>query len=372
MYYVEPGATFEAVVELGVSGLVGTLELKIEDNQGATVVASSSAGIIESPANSGAYQATRTAPAGLGQYVLVWTDDGTYSANHVIVDDLTVVSPGASIPELPALVDDDTGAQMGPCNAWTTNDQVAACCATEASSDETPFDDFIAAASQALFELSARQWAGVCEQTVRPCQTQTPCGFQVLSRGHLVMDPYFWNGSDWGVACGCQPLSKVTLAGYPVREIVEVKIDGVALDPSEYTLKDHRNLIRMNGGTWPSCQRIDLPDTEEGTWSVTYTYGQNPPWLGMMAASELACELYKACASEELGLDCALPSGVTSLTRQGITIERNPFVAWGRQDRIWRTGLPHVDLFLNTYNPAGIRRRPVFVTPGRRSYPLSA
>jgi hypothetical protein len=157
-----------------------------------------------------------------------------------------------------------------------------------------------------------------------------------------------------------------------VREIIEVKIDGVVLADTEYELKDWKDLIRKNGESWPNCQRIDLDDTEEGTWSVRYTYGQNPPWIGQMAARELACELYKSCTGDSLGLECALPSGVTRMQRQGITIERDPFTRWGRQEGIWRTGLPQVDLFLNTYNPSGVRRRPVFVTPGRRFYPLSS
>lgn len=83
-------------------------------------------------------------------------------------------------------------------------------------------------------------------------------------------------------------------------------------------------------------------------------------------------KLYKACAGGDLGIECALPNGVTRLTRQNITIERNPFTSWGRVGGIWKTGLAQVDLFLNTYNPAGVRRRPVFVTPGRRYYPLSS
>jgi hypothetical protein len=370
VYYVEQSVSFEAICEVGIAGLVGTIALQIEDNQGNVVVASSTAGIIESPANSGFYQATRSAPASLGQYSLVWSDDGSYTEEHTIVDDLVVVAAGSG-DALPPLLPIGPGpqAQLGPCNAWTTVEDVAACCSADVGSDLDVFEEAASASSQVLFELTMRQWAGTCSQTVRPCQTQTPCGFQVLSRGHVV--GYGWNGLDWGVACGCTPESKITLAGYPVREILEVKIDGVTLDPSEYDLKDHRSLVRMNGGVWPACQRIDLEDTDEGTWSVRYSYGQNPPWIGQMAARELACEIYKACDAE-LGLECALPSGVTSLTRQGVTIERNPFTAWGRQEGIWKTGLPYVDLFLNTYNPAGIRRRPVIVTPGRRTYPLSA
>lgn len=367
MYYVEQSGVFEAIVETGTSGLVGTIEVQIQDNQGSTVFGPTTVGIIESPAGSGFYQGTLTAPGALGQYSIIWSEDGTFDEDHTIVDDLTVVEAGAgdALPPITPVVP-GPGARMGPCNSWTTNEDVAACCSADVGSDVDLFDEVASAASQVLYELSVRQWPGTCDKTVRPCQTDTPCGFQVLSRGHIVEGPYAWGGRDWGVACGCQPVSQVELSGYPVREIVEVKIDGVVLADDEYELRDWRFLVRKNGGRWPVCQRLDLDDTEEGTWSVRYTFGQNPPWIGQMAARELACELYKSCQGS---VDCALPTGITRIVRQNLTIERNAFTAWGRQEGIWRTGLPMVDVFLNTYNPAGIKRRPVMMTPGRRVYP---
>lgn len=367
MYYVEQSASFEAIVEIGIAGLVGTLEIQIQDNQGSIVSGPTTAGIIEFPANSGFYQATLTAPGTIGQYSIAWSDDGSFSENQIYVDDLVVVAVGAA-DELPPIspVEPGPGAEMPPCNSWTTNEDIAACCNADVGSDFDLFENVAAAASQALFELSARQFTGTCQKTVRPCYTKTPCGFQVLSRGHIVEGPYAWGGLDWGVACGCRPLSQVQLSGYPVREIVEVKIDGDVLAADEYQLVDWMFLVRMNGAVWPSCQRLDLDDTEEGTWSVQYTYGQNPPWIGQMAARELACELYRSCRGDA---DCVLPNGITRIVRQNLTIERNAFSAWGRQLGIWRTGLPQVDLFLNTYNPAGIKRRPVFMTPGRRVFP---
>lgn len=370
MYYVEQSGSFEAIVETGQTGLVGSIELEIQDNQGNVVSAASSAAIIESPAGSGFYQATRTAPAVVGQYSLIWSEDGSFDENHTIVDDLTVVEAGAG-DALPPItpVGPGPGARLGPCNAWTSSEDVAACCNVSVGSDVDLFDEVASAASQVLYELSIRRFPGTCDRTVRPCNTETPCGFQTLSRGHIV-EPWGWNwtGRSWGVIdCGCQPLSRVELSGYPVREIVEVKIDGDVLDSSEYRLDSWRYVTRMNGAVWPACQRLDLEDTEDGTWSIRYTYGQNPPWIGQMAARELACELYKSCQGSA---ECVMPSGITRVVRQNITIERNAFAAWGRQGKIWRTGLPQVDLFLNTYNPAGIKRRPVIMTPGRRTYPV--
>ena len=89
----------------------------------------------------------------------------------------------------------------------------------------------------------------------------------------------------------------------------------------------------------------------------------------MSAAAQLACEIYKACN----GVDCALPLGTTRITRQGVTIERLSFTSWAFQSGVgqvggWRTGLPLVDAFLQAYNPAGLKRRPVFWSPGKRQY----
>jgi hypothetical protein len=180
---------------------------------------------------------------------------------------------------------------------------------------------------------------------------------------------YGWNGQAWSfphfTGCGCVPLSRVLLPGYPVVEIAEVTIDGVVLAASEYRLDEYRYLTRIGDtdgspNTWPSCQALEKPLGEPGTWGVTVTYGQSPPNLGQDAATQLACELYRACDPDA---ECRLPYGVTRIIRQGLTIERLPSLTWafqGQQDGRgqWRTGIPLVDAFLGAYNPAGLIRRP--------------
>jgi hypothetical protein len=224
--------------------------------------------------------------------------------------------------------------------------------------EECPVDFtfFSYAASELLFQYSGRQYFGLGtkEGARPPCRNGCGCG-QVLSRGHVVPGPWWsWYGSDGA----CEP-SRVLLSGYPVRQITEVKIDGAVLDPDEYGLYRWRWLVRKNDGVWPRCQNLSLDDTEEGTWSVTYTYGQDPPIAGQLAAMELACELYKACG----GGDCALPKGVTRVIRQGVVIEKLAFAAWGLQQGIWKTGLTRVDAFLNMANPHGIQRRATIWSP---------
>jgi hypothetical protein len=159
----------------------------------------------------------------------------------------------------------------------------------------------------------------------------------------------------------------VKLSGYPVREISEVKIDGDVVAPDTYRLDERRYITRVRPTAesdvlaWPGCQDLTLPDTQEGTFSITYTYGQDPPAAAISAAAQLGCELYKAC---DVSLSCALPTGTVRIVRQGITIERQAFMSWAFREGRWNTGLSLVDAYLNAYNSAGLQRRPTFWGPG--------
>lgn len=230
--------------------------------------------------------------------------------------------------------------QPGPCSPWITGDEVAEFC-TVLGTGAGVYDDYAEIAVQELFELSGRQFSGECGPVrVRPCEPKCVC---------------------WPDPCGCCQLSRVRLSGYPIREITEVKIDGDVIEPSGYRLDGRRYLTRLADAdgkrqTWPGCQRLDLDDTEDGTFSVEYTYGQDVPLLGEKAALELACQL-AAAAPDADGGECDLPDGVVRVTRQGITFDREKFVELG-----W-AGLPFVSEFLRVYNPARLRRRSAIYSP---------
>ncbi len=266
--------------------------------------------------------------------------------------------------------------ELGPCTAWVDGGDVADCCSAEVGTDTSLLEGAALAASQVLYELSGRLYSGLCEKTVRPCANGSWCGVQVLSRGHLVgwsdWGGWGWmNGGDWARACGCQPLSRVLLSGYPVTRITEVLIDGQVVDPATYRLDEWRFLSRIRDPAdpdtallWPACQNMDVGDDAEGAFSVTYEYGAQPPLVGIEAAKQLACQIYLGCTNAD---ECQLPIGATRVTRQGITIERQFF----QRDPVtqsWRTGLALVDLFLNTVNPQGLRRRPVVWSPSGPRY----
>jgi hypothetical protein len=148
-----------------------------------------------------------------------------------------------------------------------------------------------------------------------------------------------------------------------------VKIDGAVVDPSGYRLDGKRWLVRLADadGTirfWPGCQRLDLDDTEPGTWSVTYVYGAAPPASAVSAAAQLACELWKACPGNTG--ECQIPTGTVRLTRQGVTVERVTLATFLSSGQ---TGLVLVDAFLAAYGGGG--RRAAFWSPDIDSYAQS-
>lgn len=277
---------------------------------------------------------------------------------------------------------------LGPCETWVTAAEVAACCAAaDVGSDSSVLDASAVAASQVLFELSGGQFSGSCEVVAaRPCADDCGCWGWLLEPMSPGAPQVAWGSFGWGSwpggwgwgwdgcgsnRCGCGALSRATLSGYPVTEITEVKIDGVVVDPTGYRLDGWKYLTRLADPDtleerfWPACQRLDLDDTELGTWSVSYRSGVDPPPLGIQAAAQLACQIFLACSGSA---SCDLPAGVTKIDRQGITIERAPFLAWGLKQGAWATGLSLVDLFLSSYNPAGLRRRTAVWNPDSELY----
>jgi len=212
--------------------------------------------------------------------------------------------------------------------------------------------DGLQMASDILFDLTGRRWPGECTDLIRPCCS---CG----------------SPQD----CGCGSLSMIELPGHPVVDVVEVKIDGVVVDPARYRVDDHRWLVYLPESdsaerqSWPSCQRLDRADTEEDTFSVEYLYGQAPPIGGIWSAATLACQLVLSC-DPAMASQCRLPKRVTTITRQGVTLAViDPLTLFPEG----MTGLPEVDLWIaSTRFGSGRRGATVFVpsrAPGeRRAY----
>jgi hypothetical protein len=213
------------------------------------------------------------------------------------------------------------------------------------------------AATDLLWVRSGRRFS-LCTTTMRPCRADCEDDLYRYDgwwAWPTYPRPRFYQGVWTNVVCGlcsngcsCSRVSHVRLPT-PVSSITSVVIDGQSLPASAYQLYDYRDLIRQDGGEFPRCNNLSVPNGSPGTWSVTAVYGEGVPTLGQIAVGELAFEIARALACDN---SCQLPQPVQQLTRQGVSmsfLDPNEVFASGR------IGLRMTDLFLSTYNPDGLR-----------------
>jgi hypothetical protein len=186
----------------------------------------------------------------------------------------------------------------------------------------------------------------------------------VDSTGRPMYAPQQLQGAAWGDVCGqdgcsCGPLSEIILPGQ-VAEVWQVRIDGVALPVTSYRVDNGNRLVRTDGRSWPSCQYMDRDVTStdvsvaQGTMGIWYVPGIKPSAAGLWAAGVLTCEFAKACS----GGKCRLPTAVTSIARQGVTME---FSTGMFPDGM--TGIREVDAYLTSINPYALRTPPKVWSP---------
>lgn len=237
--------------------------------------------------------------------------------------------------------------------------------------DPAVLNTWIDVATDLLWAATGRRF-GICEMTYRPCVPNcSACGRSRFSAHSW--EPSAWtfpstplrSGGRW-VNCWaddcddcCTVSCSLDLPRGPVAEIVEIKVDGVPLPASAYRVDDWRELVRLDGECFPTCQSMDLDDSEVGTWSIRYRYGRPVPAALRAAVATYACELAKSCYE----LECQLPQRVQTISRQGVTVamlDPQDFIEDGR------TGLYLVDQVIKRYNPAGIQSRARVFRPDAR------
>lgn len=209
-------------------------------------------------------------------------------------------------------------------------------------------------AVQSLRMLTAGRVGG-CPITVRPCGVRC-----ANMHHHGLFNPHINDRGAWVNACrcesasgcSCQSVSRIMLPG-PVGRVDEVKVDGQVLNKeTDYVV--YQGFLLRKDGTWPYCQDLTLPDTEVGTMSVTYLNAYQPDFGAAAAAGVLAAEYAKAC----MGKKCALPSGVRSITRQGISMDITSDAFEGG-----KTGIAIVDAWVSTWNPHHLKSAPTVMSP---------
>jgi hypothetical protein len=254
----------------------------------------------------------------------------------------------------------------GPCIWPDVGDQI--CCEEWDTYSAALKDQAATYAKMVLWAATGRQY-GLCELTVRPCgKFCEDCGYNGwYYDGMGAWVPYIYNG-EWhncwcggngpGGCCTCSPDCQVYLPG-PVASIVSVRVDGASLNVTggDIFVLDQQWLVRTDTtACWPQCADQNLAPGDTDAFEVTYLRGLPVPDALAKAYASLACEYSRAC----LGLPCRLPSRVSSISRQGVTIS---MVDIAELLRNGLTGLWEVDQVILALNPGGLKGRTRFWSP---------
>lgn len=259
----------------------------------------------------------------------------------------------------------------GPC-IWP--DATSYCCAEEwATYDPALQQQALEFATYVIWSATGRQY-GLCETTVRPCGRQRSDGTPAAGwywDGYGTWIPYIWNGNWYNCWCGgggpggcctCDPQCRVYLPG-PVNSITQIRVDGSILPVTgsdgsyNYFVLNEQWLIRSDTTScWPLCSDQNLAPGDPDAFEVTYLQGREPPSVVVTAVGQYACEYAKGCA----GQACRLPSRVTNISRQGVSISMadiNDVLKNGL------TGLWEVDQVIMHVNPNGLKGRARLYSP---------
>jgi len=230
------------------------------------------------------------------------------------------------------------------------------CCEADWATLDPVVQDRATGYAQATFSMLTGYRVGGCAVSVRPCRQScvppTYLDYPLASRSVAGgMTPFTMGGRWFNAVCGCgqqgcscTQVCDLRLPG-EVATVDEVRLDGVVVDPALYRL-DGINTLTSLGECWPLCQNMLAADDEPGAFVVTYTPGPTPDGLDAFAIGLLACEYSKACR----GLKCRLPSGVTTVTRQGVTLNLDTGAFPGGY-----TGIAEVDARIRWWNPYGLK-----------------
>lgn len=225
----------------------------------------------------------------------------------------------------------------------------------------TTYEPDVRARAQALAGLTLHrltgQRVGGCPVVLRPCSPAAcglPGGYSTWISPGVNLSGQWVNNCGCTRPCGHTPGKALTLPG-PVGRLDSVKVDGIELDLETDVWLWGNTLTRLEG-LWPFTQDLDLPDTENGTFSITYLNAYPVDAMGAYAGGKLAKEFAKAC----VGKSCGLPKNVTSVSRQGVSFE---MVIGAFPDG--KTGIKDVDAWIEAWNPNGLVRPSTVWIPGR-------
>lgn len=242
--------------------------------------------------------------------------------------------------------------------AWASAAEVLASCP---DADDEAVPAAVEAATEVLWMRSGR-FLGTRLVTVRPCARpdHSWTGTWDPSWGTAVTWGQGWchcRQSSASCRCGAGP-SEIRLGIGPLLDVTRVMVDGVEVLDADRQVQESEWLVYLADADgrpryWPTRHnRLDLPDTEVGTFSVTARVGTPVPRIGKLAAIELACSLL----AETGGCtDCGPPKNASTVTKDGVTYELISLAeALVNSDSF---PLPQVQAFLSSVNPQKLQRR---------------
>lgn len=247
---------------------------------------------------------------------------------------------------------DGTPGSIYPCQPWPIDPR---CCPGWPTDPSEWSQDHFDAQWLATTELwrAVAGAVGICRTVELPCLDA--CAVDSPYNYGAWMTPWRGEGGAWfnNGSCGCLGdctcgrMCTVTLQG-PVASIESVTVDGVVLAPTEYKLLTANRVARC-GSCWPACQDYCA---EDGL-VVTYMRGVEPGIDAIRAVSLLACRKLLECGNG--GGDCGtLPSGVTSIQREGLSMQLDNTIGAGDNGTVMSTGIARVDRWIASLNPYGI------------------
>lgn len=211
---------------------------------------------------------------------------------------------------------------------------------------------------------------GLCPATVRPCREYSSPVRMTGESVHyssvvgasrapwtpVLIDGKWFNITDCGCTggCGCGngPREDRLMLPPEVHDVLEVRIEGEVLDPSNYHLTYDNYLVRDDDGVWPQYQDVHARSGAAGTWEINVEYGVPVPEDGRLAAGILANEFAKSLCGDSA---CALPRRTRSVTRQGISMDMGIELM---EDVIrGRTGITQVDGWVASVMNSPVRPR---------------
>lgn len=283
---------------------------------------------------------------GVGQYHYDWEVSRQAVVGEYAVT-WTAEMPGDSQPSMGFEVI-DIERNLVPAY-WGCDWPIDPACETDewaAFSDEVR-ERAVSMASATLSRLTGGR-VTACVTTVRPDLRGRFCGSGGWRSGYLWGSQYTRTLTSYA---GTLDARNVRLPA-PVGRIVEVEVGDAVIDPAMYEVRgnDLVWLGSVDSIPWPGVPEMYAPLGAPNTFAVHYINGYEPDGNAAYAVGLLALEFARACTKPA---KCRLPAGVTSIVRQGVTIEVPSGAFPGGM-----TGLREVDNFIAQWNPNGLTQRP--------------